>query len=165
MMTNKQFALCCLSLLSLLGLTSWLNNQAVKNRAQEVEWMSIEEAQEKAESDPRPIFVNIYADWCAPCKDMENSTYLDPQVAEYLNTHFYPVKMNADNRDAILYQGNTTTAQRLSLRTWMVRGLPAYVLLQPDMKSPKLEMGLKDSRQMVNILRDFEETGQIELAP
>lgn len=164
-MTNKQFAICCLSLLSLLGLTSWLNNQATKTSEQAINWMSIEDAQTLAQLDPRPIFVSIYADWCAPCADMDQSTYLNKEVVNYLNDNFYPVKMNADSRDAILYQGNTTTAQRLSLRTWMVRGLPAYVLLQPDMKSPSLEMGLKDPRQMVEILRDFERRDPINQAP
>ena len=71
----------------------------------EVKWMTITEAEALNKITPKPIIIDVYTDWCGWCKRMDATTYSDPQVVEFLNTHFYPVKFNAETKDTILYQG------------------------------------------------------------
>ena len=41
--------------------------------AQEVEWLSWDEAVKRAQTDevPKKIFVDVYTDWCGWCKKMD----------------------------------------------------------------------------------------------
>ena len=55
------------------------------------------------------MFIDVYTDWCGWCKRMDASTFKDPTVAAYLNANFYPVKLNAETRDTITFNGKTYT--------------------------------------------------------
>ncbi|RED93835.1 thioredoxin family protein [Marinoscillum furvescens] len=75
--------------------------------AQEVEWLSFEEAVEKAEQEPKKLLIDIYTDWCGWCKRMDRDTYANPEIAEYINENFYAVKFNAEQKESIEFDGHT----------------------------------------------------------
>jgi thioredoxin-related protein len=70
-----------------------------------VKWMTLEEAMEKTKTQPKPIILDFYTDWCGWCKRMMQTTYANPGIAQYINTNFYPVKFNAETKDTIEYLG------------------------------------------------------------
>jgi thioredoxin-related protein len=72
-----------------------------------VKWMSFEEAIQKSKTEKRKIFIDVYTDWCGWCKVMDKNTFNDPKVAQMLNDKFYPVKFNAEQREDVIFQGNT----------------------------------------------------------
>lgn len=78
-----------------------------------VRWMSFEEAVRKIEQapqlglKPKKIFVDVYTDWCGWCKKMDRETFENPQIAAYLNKHFYPVKLDAEQKEEIVFRGHT----------------------------------------------------------
>ena len=80
-------------------------------QAQEVAWMSWDEAVQKATKDtsPKKIFVDVYTDWCGWCKKMDKDTFQDPEVAAYMSENFYMVKLDAEQKDPIEFRGNTYT--------------------------------------------------------
>lgn len=69
--------------------------------AQTVKWLTWEEAIALSRNEPKKFFVDVYTDWCGWCKKMDKATFQNPVVAEYLNTHYYPIKFNAEQRDEI----------------------------------------------------------------
>lgn len=73
--------------------------------AQKVNWMSMSEALAAQQKVPKKIFMDAYTEWCGPCKMLDKNTLQHPKVAAYLNTHFYPVKFNAEGTEKITYQG------------------------------------------------------------
>ena len=75
--------------------------------AQEVEWMSFEEAIRAQEVKPKKIFIDMYTDWCKWCKLMDRTTFEDPLIAEYINHNFYAVKFDAEYEGDIQYKGET----------------------------------------------------------
>lgn len=72
-----------------------------------VQWMSLEEAQEKAKTEKRKIFIDVFTDWCGWCKRMDESTFVDPEIAKYLNENYYPVKLNAEQQQDINFNNKT----------------------------------------------------------
>jgi len=72
-----------------------------------VQWMSLEEAQEKAKTEKRKIFIDVFTDWCGWCKRMDESTFVDPEIAKYLNDNYYPVKLNAEQQQDINFNNKT----------------------------------------------------------
>ncbi|MCI0751442.1 MAG: thioredoxin family protein, partial [Flammeovirgaceae bacterium] len=39
-----------------------------------VQWLTFEQAVEKAKTEKRPIFIDVYTDWCGWCKVMDKNT-------------------------------------------------------------------------------------------
>lgn len=100
-------------------------------RKSTVHWMSYKDALEKAQKGPKLIFVDLYADWCIPCRVMDANVYSDPTVASLLNTRFYAVKLDADSQDTIMCDGQKNTVQRCYFDVWELHALPAFVLVAP----------------------------------
>ncbi len=70
-----------------------------------VKWYDIEEAEELAKKDPRPLFIDVYTDWCGWCKVMDKDTFSNDVIAGILNNKFYPVKFNAESFKTIKFKG------------------------------------------------------------
>jgi thioredoxin-related protein len=73
----------------------------------EVKWYTIEEAIALTQKEPRKIFVDVYTDWCGWCKVMDKNTFSHEIVADYLNTTYYPVKLNAEQKEDIILGATT----------------------------------------------------------
>ena len=80
---------------------------ALLANAQEVNWISFEEALALNEKSPKPILVDLYTDWCGWCKKMDATTYKNDVIVKYINDNYYAVKMDGEGREDITYQGKT----------------------------------------------------------
>lgn len=78
----------------------------LSTQAQEIKWMSMNEALVAQKKNPKPIFMDAYTVWCGPCKMLDRNTFSHPKLAAYVNKHFYPVKFNAEGNESITYEGN-----------------------------------------------------------
>ncbi len=70
-----------------------------------VEWMSPEQAETANDSTKRPIIIDVYTSWCYYCKVMDNTTWRNDSVANYLTANYYTVKLNAENKDPYQWKG------------------------------------------------------------
>lgn len=76
---------------------------------EQVNWLSTDEVQQKLKTDPKPVLVDLYTDWCYWCKVMDKRTYQNEKVIAYINQHFYAIKLNAETRDTILWNNQDYT--------------------------------------------------------
>ncbi len=91
---------------ALAGFT-WPSGSDEKDAIREtVQWMSFEEAIEKNKIEPKKIFIDVYTDWCGWCKRMDANTFNNPVVAKYLNEKYYNVKLNAEGKQPIEFDGH-----------------------------------------------------------
>ena len=76
------------------------------SQSDEIKWLSWEEAIRENAKNPKPIFVDLYTDWCGWCKKMDRETFSDKAVIQYMNAHFHCVKFDAEQKEPIKYKGN-----------------------------------------------------------
>jgi uncharacterized protein YyaL (SSP411 family) len=72
----------------------------------QIKWYKFEEAVELCKKYPKKIFIDVYTDWCGWCKVYDRNTFSNPEIAKYMNKHFYSVKLNAEAYDTIRFQGH-----------------------------------------------------------
>lgn len=80
--------------------------------AQEINWMTMNEALAAQQKNPKKIFMDVYTVWCGPCKMLDKNTFANPDVAAFINENYYAVKFNAEGTEIINYLGNTYTNPR-----------------------------------------------------
>jgi thioredoxin-related protein len=78
-----------------------------KGFAQEIKWMTLEEAVALQKKAPKKIMMDVYANWCGPCKMLDKNTFQNKDVANYVNKNYYAVKFNGEGNEVINFNGNT----------------------------------------------------------
>jgi thioredoxin-related protein len=77
---------------------------ATSNSGQ-INWLNLEQAEKAAKESGKLIFIDVYTEWCGPCKMLDRNTFSDPGVIEFMNKHFVAVKFNAEGADAVTFNG------------------------------------------------------------
>lgn len=77
--------------------------------AQKINWLTMDAALEAQKQDPRPIMIDMYTNWCGPCKMLDRNTFQNKDVASYINKNYYAVKFNAEGNEEVLYAGQKFT--------------------------------------------------------
>lgn len=81
----------------------------VTSVAQEINWVSFDEAIALQEKKPKKIMIDMYTNWCGPCKMLDKNTFHNKDVVNYVNKHYYAVKFNAEGNETATYKNNTYT--------------------------------------------------------
>lgn len=66
-----------------------------------IRWMSITQADSLRRIEPRKVLIDVYTDWCGWCKRMDQTTFVDARVVNYVNKHFYAVKLDGEDKNPI----------------------------------------------------------------
>ncbi|MBA3648158.1 MAG: DUF255 domain-containing protein [Chitinophagales bacterium] len=129
-----------------------------------IKWMSISEAEQAAKQQPKKIIIDIYTDWCGWCKRLDATTYKNEDIVKYINDNFYAVKLNAESKDKITFQGkdysydpskkiNNVATNFLSQSP----GYPTTTFLSENFEVLSIVPGYMPSDQLINVLKYFGE--------
>ena len=75
--------------------------------AQKIQWMTLDEARAAQKVKPKKIFMDVYTNWCGPCKLLEKNTFQNPDVSRYISENYYAVKFNAEGTEEIEFYNQT----------------------------------------------------------
>lgn len=114
---------------------SFISKEADRKEENEggVKWYTFEEAVALNETKPKKIFIDVYTDWCGWCKKMDKATFNHPEIAKYLNENYYSVKLDAEQKEDIVFNDHTFKWQATGKRG--IHEL-AYSLLNGKMSYP-----------------------------
>ncbi len=72
-----------------------------------INWISWNDVEAKMEKEPRKVLVDVYTQWCGPCKMMNKTTFSDPAIVKYINENYYAIKFDAEGPEAVSFKGTT----------------------------------------------------------
>jgi thioredoxin-related protein len=142
-------------------LSSSFTNLDTSTEGDKINWISWEEALEKNKKNPKKVFVDVYTEWCGWCKKMDSSTFVDPNVVKYMNDNFYAVKFDAEQKEEIVWEGNTYAFEKSGRRgahqlaKAMLNGrmgYPSFVLLDEELARIRITPGFKKVDQLMQEL-------------
>ncbi|MEM7660008.1 MAG: thioredoxin family protein [Bacteroidota bacterium] len=84
-----------LCLASLFATPSQLVSQGYGNGVHFFEG-SLQQLQTEAETQQRPYLISVYTNWCDPCQDLNNRTFTDVSLSQFINSNYLVYRLNPE---------------------------------------------------------------------
>lgn len=110
---------------------------------------------QKAKKENKYIFVECYATWCKPCKQMDIDVYANDSVGDLLNAQFISVKVQMDStkNDNEFTRSWHKTAKEMG-KTYRVAAYPTFLFFSPNGEVVYKEFGYKAPDKFIQVARD-----------
>ncbi|WP_036096085.1 tetratricopeptide repeat protein [Leptospira weilii] len=107
----------------------------------EIQWEnSVKAAFEKAKADGKPIFIDVYADWCGYCKTLKNEIYPKKEVQLELSK-FVTLSLDGDRFPNLK-------------RKYGIKGYPSILFLDQNGSLIDKITGMPDSKMILKLLKN-----------
>ena len=77
----------------------------------------------KSKKENKPVFIDIYADWCTTCIKMDKETLNDHEVSEFTNKNFLAIKIDITNM---------SPDKQNILKKYKLQTAPAYIFYNKE---------------------------------
>ena len=95
--------------------------------------LTLDQARQAAsESGKKLVLVDVYTTWCAPCKKLDETTWKDPRVLEWLTREAVCLKVDAEKDEPLAEK-------------YRIKAYPTLLLLRPDGSEIDRLVGYRDA--------------------
>ncbi len=131
--------------LALLGLALFFLPQFI--HALPINWLppDLERAQQQAQQEDKLFILYFTADWCLPCQWMQQHTFQDPELGEYLGEHILTVKVDLNLAQAKVLQ-----------HQFEVESIPSILVFSPTGKLLDRSTASIDARPLLRWLKKLD---------
>jgi thioredoxin 1 len=150
-MKNQSFksriAALCMVLIS--GLYSLNASAQKKVVSQEIQFsqQTYKQVLAIAKASHKRVFVDAFATWCAPCKELRKTTFKDAKAAAYFNHHFINFSIDVEKGDGVELA-----------KTWQVEGLPTLLIVNENGKVLANHTGYVDGNGLLQFAQEATDT-------
>lgn len=154
-----------------LALFFALGSYAQKDQ-EKINWMTIEEAEAASKEEPRKLIIDVYTDWCGWCKRMDKTTFSNPVIVDYINNNYYAVKLDAEQKDSIIFRDYTFKFVEQGRRGYhelaaaLLNGkmsYPSIVYMDEELNMIQAIPGYQDAKSLEKIVKFFGENRHTDL--
>lgn len=85
------------------------------------EELTFKEALDKAAAEHKLVFMDCYTSWCAPCKKMLNTVFVQKEAGDFFNSRFVNVKYDMEKGEGIELA-----------KQFNVKSFPTFFIFRPD---------------------------------
>lgn len=103
---------------------------------------SFEDALKESQKQDKMLFVDVYADWCGPCKALSERVFPMKDVGAYFNDRFVCYKMNADLGE-----------NKSLMEKYKIKGMPTLLFVNAKGDVVKQHMGFANSYLLLRLAR------------
>ncbi|MBU86474.1 MAG: thioredoxin family protein [Flavobacteriaceae bacterium] len=114
--------------------------------SQQIDWINVNDLKEVLKTSKKNIIIDVYTNWCGPCKLMERNTFQNKYISKFINENYHAVKFNAEGNESINFMDkffqnpnfdssrvNTRNATHEFARFLGISAYPTTVFLDKDM--------------------------------
>ncbi|WP_162613696.1 MULTISPECIES: thioredoxin family protein [Butyricimonas] len=135
-MTRKYIMMICFTLLM-----GW----SVSASSQGISFFkgTFDEALAKAKQENKLVFVDFYATWCGPCKQMAEKVFTDEEVGKYMNDKFVCMQIDVEKEGW----------QKETAGNFNVTVLPTLIFFKADASVASRLAGAREKADLLNAAR------------
>lgn len=122
--------------------TFFLFSTSLSAKGINFENITFKKALEKAKTENKLVFVNVYAVWCGPCKLLKKTTFQSDKVATAINNSFINLDIDAEKGEGVDFS-----------KTYNVKAHPLILIIRPDGKVEKRILGYMKDNQLLSELK------------
>ncbi len=111
----------------------------------------------RAGKENKPVMIDFVADWCAPCKEMNDSTFSNADVVRKMQA-FIPVRIDIDKQHAVAERYNALA------RAYGGSGIPNILFLSGKRMKLKQVIGYQTAGQIISAMNSALKQLEINLA-
>jgi thiol:disulfide interchange protein len=126
-----------------------------------VSWQPIAGAEARAQKEHRAVLYDFTADWCPPCRLMQQEVFSDPEAAREIDHLYVPVRVLDRAREEGRNQALVDSLQR----RFRIESFPTLVIVPGDGRAPIVTAGYEGKLQTLQRLRTAAVQGILPFPP
>lgn len=99
-----------------------------------------DEALQLAKKEGKPIFLDISASWCGPCKRLKSSTFPNKEVGNFYNANFINVAVGGEKGEGVKLAGR-----------YKIKGYPSLIYIDSNGQLIAQTAGYRNPKQLIDI--------------
>lgn len=116
----RKYALLLILAAIVVGIV-YANSEQIPEGGIEFHKGTIAQAFELAKKQNKPVFIDVYAVWCGPCRMLKQYTFTDKTVGEFFNANFVNLAVDGEKEEGV------GVAYSLGVRAY-----PTLAVVSPD---------------------------------
>jgi thioredoxin-related protein len=117
------------------------------NFEQNLTWAQI---QAKAKTENKYIFMDVFATWCGPCKEMSAKVFPKQEAGEFINPNFIALKVQMDQTKADDDQVKSWYADAKAIgKQYQVTAYPTVLFFAPSGELAGRAVGYKEANDLI----------------
>lgn len=119
------------------------------------EALSWEQIKERAKTENKFIFVDVYATWCVPCKMMDKDVYPSERLGAFMNRKYISVKVQIDSTAKDNENIKNWYMDAIKLRQqYDITSLPSFLFFSPEGKIVHRDLGYKSESDFASLAKN-----------
>lgn len=97
-----------------------------------------------AQSSGKLAFVDLYADWCPPCRTMQREVFSRKDVGDFMSENFISAKYNVDHAIGKSLSGD-----------YQVSSIPTFLIFNPEGELVGRVVGGMDAEKFISNMKEI----------